>query len=756
MKLTAEQTEDLPFPIGCLVWYNFPGISSRDEEKTVEPPILKQGVVESVDFNYGARRLIYKVFYSDNRHPNGKVTEEVSEHDLAYGAKCPVTIDLEEEGIVLFSELAPSHPGKFLYTVMIFMSGARARYEFGVDARRIKYRKVAQEITAYDDAAAAAAVASALREEQPTTDSGDPPIASEPPSALVVPAEEVRVPSSITCDSVTKDSSSKGGTTDSKKKREHRDIGSPLTITPMKSNRLHTARSINDSFYKHDSHRSINSGSHDSGTGISGGANYHEIVMTVPEWIWRDHHSQQDLFFYMVGSKFDKEGKTRVAKVQQETNTDITVNRGSPRITITIRPRISFHIYASCLLSEKEINDLIREMMVCKIARDYSRADRIERDLRTMGVIMENRKYQWNANSEKMGRRVCDPQCLDDARKKIQDLLMDYLDFLGDTAAKGRLTHEVASSCAGPHCPRESTSNAVRWIGPNGAGFISLVELPFVFHNGRRSFHGHMILQTLESSQRMERLGCLVKVFGNDFGVPLKYCDPYALVSGTSWQDVDEATIPSHLVGSKINSPKSEPARKRNLVDIGRETECAISINGFNKSSLSQIPNTTISIYIRSMSSNLQHLDDACEKVTNHLMDYLDFLGDTAAKGRLTHEVASSCAGPHCPRESTSNAVRWIGPNGAGFISLVELPFVFHNGRRSFHGHMILQTLESSQRMERLGCLVKVFGNDFGVPLKYCDPYALVSGTSWQDVDEAVEIVRDVIKTHMRICTCTY
>lgn len=240
-----------------------------------------------------AKSLIYKVFYSDNRHPNGKVAEEVSEHDLAYGAKCPVTIDLEEEGMVLLSELSPSHPGKFLYTVMIFMSGARARYEFGVDARRIKYRKVAQEITAYDDAAAAAAVASALRKEPPP---GDPPIASEPSSALVVPAEEVRVPSSITCDSVTKDSSSKGGTTDSKKKREHRDIESPLTITPMKSNRLDTARSINDSFYKQDSHRSINSGSHDSGTGISGGANYREIVMTVPEWIQRDHHSEQDLF----------------------------------------------------------------------------------------------------------------------------------------------------------------------------------------------------------------------------------------------------------------------------------------------------------------------------------------------------------------------------------------------------------------------------------------------------------------------------
>jgi hypothetical protein len=31
-----------------------------------------------------------------------------------------------------------------------------------------------------------------------------------------------------------------------------------------------------------------------------------------------------------------------------------------------------------------------------------------------------------------------------------------------------------------------------------------------------------------------------------------------------------------------------------------------------------------------------------------------------------------------------------------------------------------------------------------------------VSGGSWQAVDAAVEIVRDVIKEHMRICRCTY
>jgi len=34
------------------------------------------------------------------------------------------------------------------------------------------------------------------------------------------------------------------------------------------------------------------------------------------------------------------------------------------------------------------------------------------------------------------------------------------------------------------------------------------------------------------------------------------------------------------------------------------------------------------------------------------------------------------------------------------------------------------------------------------VTLKYCNPYVLVSGYSWTNVDKTVEMVRNVIKTH--------
>ena len=209
----------------------------------------------------------------------------------------------------------------------------------------------------------------------------------------------------------------------------------------------------------------------------------------------------------------------------------------------------------ACTLSNTEINNLLRERVECNIARDYKRANRIMYDLRVAGVILNDRLNEWRADGlynnykewedgetlESCAISLSALQCIDDAREKVQELLLDFMEIIDDAGAKGRLTYEVASSCAGRHNPTDSTSNAVGWRGPNGSGFLSLIELPFVYIDGRKSFHAHMVTQTLENSHCVNRLGCLIKVFGDDFGVPLKYCDPYALVSGASWQAVDEA-----------------------------------------------------------------------------------------------------------------------------------------------------------------------------------------------------------------------
>ena len=43
---------------------------------------------------------------------------------------------------MLLCEPSPSDPSTFLYTVMVMVDDFQARYEDGIDAKRIKYRKV--------------------------------------------------------------------------------------------------------------------------------------------------------------------------------------------------------------------------------------------------------------------------------------------------------------------------------------------------------------------------------------------------------------------------------------------------------------------------------------------------------------------------------------------------------------------------------------------------------------------------------------
>ena len=143
------------------VWYNFPTTSEANNNASSssdDPPILKRGVVQSVSLDILTREMLYKVVYKQN--DNDKVIEdEVSDKELAFGSNCPVFISAaeeendennnnpsetkknsgQEEGTVLYCEQSPIG---FVYTVMIFMEGSKARYEEGVMADRIKYRTV--------------------------------------------------------------------------------------------------------------------------------------------------------------------------------------------------------------------------------------------------------------------------------------------------------------------------------------------------------------------------------------------------------------------------------------------------------------------------------------------------------------------------------------------------------------------------------------------------------------------------------------
>lgn len=144
-----------------------------------------------------------------------------------------------------------------------------------------------------------------------------------------------------------------------------------------------------------------------------------------------------------------------------------------------------------------------------------------------------------------------------DARKKIEDLMLDYPIMRGD-GARGRLIYEIASCCHGPHRPYNSTSKAVNVRNPFGESgesyivnakgkvqhhFMSVVGLPLEGHNERKGFDTSYLLNSYVLD-RIRKTGCTIKVCGDvkDYDIFTNLCDPHVLVIGNQkWQAVDEA-----------------------------------------------------------------------------------------------------------------------------------------------------------------------------------------------------------------------
>jgi hypothetical protein len=266
-----------------LVWYDFQNGEVSHDEAMHPPIVLKQGVVESVTFDRRSKSMMYEVVhcYTDSCQRKGRIVEEVCEQELAYGANCPVIVDDSEAGVVLLSEMSTSSLlCKFVYTVMISLGGSRARYEVGVTASRIKYRKVTNE----GSDGAAAAIANDQLNDAPSIK----PTLLTPAmlTARVVEAEAAAVPQSITCDEKTS-----RVVTDIKKKRDHEEISSSLTIT-----RFDAARSTTNPLHSQDSRRFLNNCTLDGPINNSGFDHCGDIVLTVPSWIQQNHQSQRDLF----------------------------------------------------------------------------------------------------------------------------------------------------------------------------------------------------------------------------------------------------------------------------------------------------------------------------------------------------------------------------------------------------------------------------------------------------------------------------
>ena len=163
----------------------------------------------------------------------------------------------------------------------------------------------------------------------------------------------------------------------------------------------------------------------------------------------------------------------------------------------------------------------------------------------------------------------------------------------------------------------------------------------------------------------------------------------------------------------------------------------------------------TITMTTNNGNTGHRDLKNARRKVEDLI---LDFIQNDGSKGRLMYELAVSCWGAHRSKYSSSNAVKQRNPFNdyrENFMSVVDLPSEVIKGKRCFHGEFLLKAHVLGQIKKQSGCTIKICGDDFNIPVELCNPYVLVYGGSFKDVDRAVEIIKDYTSKHQQYCPCT-
>ena len=211
------------------------------------------------------------------------------------------------------------------------------------------------------------------------------------------------------------------------------------------------------------------------------------------------------------------------------------------------------------------------------------------------------------------------------------------------------------------------------------------------------------------------------------------------------------------LIGSKRSFRKG-------VVQIGKETDCFLKVN-YNDSADPYIlqPPLTITITMYPLSPP-RALDAAYEQIQRLLITHCYQIGDAGAAGRCVYDVAKSCG--LLVSESRHN-VAIVGQlgfdendplsltrSGEVFLCLVELPFLVEHGRKVYHARCVLQHKVLS-KVGGHGCLLRLFADGFGIAMNSCEPYATISGQTWQAVDQAVAIVKEAIDRHTKSCGCS-
>ena len=143
----------------------------------------------------------------------------------------------------------------------------------------------------------------------------------------------------------------------------------------------------------------------------------------------------------------------------------------------------------------------------------------------------------------------------------------------------------------------------------------------------------------------------------------------------------------------------------------------------------------------------------------------LELLHDSGSRGRLLFDLADTCVDNWTNgrlRSQKSGAVRQRS-HSIGFLvwmQLVELPSTQRHGTPVHHGKFLLypelqDRIQYDDNGNETSCSVEVFGDNVGVRLKLCDPYALICGKKLADVEDATAIVVNALQRHQTRCDCS-
>eukprot|EP00804_Cyclotella_cryptica_P006054 CCRYP_010680-RA/>CCRYP_010680-RA protein AED:0.07 eAED:0.07 QI:137/1/1/1/1/1/2/495/547 len=525
LKFTAEQAESFTFPVGCPVWYFPKGKQSSDDDgEGRHPYIIFQGVVESVSMNLKTMQILYHVMKAG--HKIG--TEPISENELAYAFQCPVNIFPKEDemnepiqGVVLQARKSNTglDDGGVVYTVMHDVDGGYKAYTEGIEASRVKYRRVMKD----DATSATKTIPSSPAIASPEEKVNAPQNASSNFQAQSDDHKEQPL-SAITSDS---DPTIRENNQTSSSREKSRDVVALTKSLQSEQNNVPAATLASGEFAPARSTGGIEDPNLETGISTRGYSisrdwsldNGHASVSSSSNNL--DSYGQLATCDTISNNRLRSErgndhaialGTTRgvsANKLQNEQNNESAVCEREDRETDALnrpskKPRSNGEVIEipvpKWLQKDKDSRELL-----------YSHLIGPENDPHTLRIQKETKcdfHVLWKESSEKpMTIQIKHSQLsgvlaqrnLIAARRRIEDLLLKFklpnLPSIEEDGSKGRLLYEVANSYKGAHTPKGTKCGAVYQRNPLSVAqkhcCMSLLELPYTTGVKGKVFHRH-------------------------------------------------------------------------------------------------------------------------------------------------------------------------------------------------------------------------------------------------------------------------